>query len=329
MKVLPYLNPYKSIIYLEFFEQGKVYFKPWQIWINLKILNKSEKYCSLRAEPKASRPITTMKLDHLYFLLPHAARPGAAVPGSCRHPLLHAPVPPPSPPPRGRNTKPHPPSPPPTHHSFFSCRRVLLRHVRPLTPLFNYPSQEPIVRHELPTSKNLFPRVLLVGSRCSTSSDFAKPAMPLMPFSELHLPRSSAHFSTAFSPPSNPQSYRYCPRPPPATAWGTSLTNTAALSPSSTPHRHCNTSVSPRPAPVARHDALGLFKLVPKPCFSVVTVEPPPATPPHVAGAWWPRTTRASCVLHRCHGLASAVEPSQSARPRAKKTPAHHYLLVF
>jgi hypothetical protein len=112
MKVLPYLNPYKSIIYLEFFEQGKVYFKPWQIWINLKILNKSEKYCSLRAEPKASRPITTMKLDHLYFLLPHAARPGAAVPGSCRHPLLHAPVPPPSPPPRGRNTKPHPPSPP-------------------------------------------------------------------------------------------------------------------------------------------------------------------------------------------------------------------------
>jgi hypothetical protein len=32
-------------------------------------------------------------------------------------------------------------------------------------PLFNSPSREPIVRHELPTGENLFPHILLIGFR--------------------------------------------------------------------------------------------------------------------------------------------------------------------
>ncbi len=39
-KVLPYLIPHKSLFYLEFFEQRKVNFEPWQILITLKILKK-------------------------------------------------------------------------------------------------------------------------------------------------------------------------------------------------------------------------------------------------------------------------------------------------
>jgi hypothetical protein len=115
----------------------------------------------------------------------------------------------------------------------------------------------PPVRTSFPTSSSL-----VSGARKrSTSSNFAKLPPSLMPFGELRLPQFSAHFSTAFSPPSNPQSCRYCPRPLPTTTRGASSTNTATSSPSSTPHRHPNASVSPRPAPVARRDALGPLKL--------------------------------------------------------------------